>query len=179
MSPPLERVRPLARRAGYRETPAPCACHRPLLPARPPSRHQIPPPPRPTPARRLPVRPPRSAKQGRVRLPPPRPPPPSGEQGAVSPPPAVPRASDPAPPNAGGLRPPPSRPLATPRPPLTPPPRPSIAQARRVLNSGAELSRPLPEGFVGRTLKVGSGEKYQNPREGAADARARHTLETR
>jgi hypothetical protein len=46
-----------------------------------------------------------------------------------------------------------------------------------VLNSGAELSRPLPEGFVGRTLKVGAGEKYQNPSEAAADARPGDTVE--
>jgi nitrous oxidase accessory protein NosD len=46
-----------------------------------------------------------------------------------------------------------------------------------VLSSGVELSRPLPEGFVGRTLKVGAGEKYQNPSEAAADARPGDTVE--
>ncbi len=131
---------------------------------------------------------------GAMRLPPPPPPPPpaaSSEQASdsapaiagsdiSSPPPANPpqaptaQAPDSAP-SAPKII-PPRRPLS---PPVVPPaaPNPRAAQARRVLNSGTELARPLPEGFVGRTLKVGMGEKYQNPSEAAADARPGDTVE--
>ena len=106
----------------------------------------------------------------RVRTPPPGPPAVSTAQAPDSPAPGDKVVQTPPPPR--------TPPAARPAPPGPPgPPNPRAAQARRVLNSGAELARPLPEGFVGRTLKVGAGEQFQNPSEAAQDARPGDTIE--